>query len=65
MVDEMGLRKTFTALAEVTICKLLTQKVVMGFPLSIMWGHTLDDWVNMAHIDVLRIVGEQRASYPL
>jgi len=43
VVDEMGLRKTFTSLAEVTICKLLTQKVVMGFPLSIMWGHTLDD----------------------
>jgi len=47
VADEMGLGKTFTSVAAAMICKLLTEKVVMGLPLSILWGNTLDEWVNM------------------
>jgi hypothetical protein len=39
--DEMGLGKTFTSVAAAMICKLLTEKVVMGLPLLILWGNTL------------------------
>jgi len=36
VADEMGLGKTFTSVAAAMICKLLTEKVVMGLPLSIL-----------------------------
>jgi len=42
VVDEMGLAKTFTPVAAAMKCKLLTEKVVMGLPLAIVWGNTLD-----------------------
>jgi hypothetical protein len=35
VADAIGLGKTFTSGAEAIICKLLTEKVVMGLPLSI------------------------------
>jgi hypothetical protein len=41
VADEMGLGKTFTSVASGMRCKLLTEKVVMGLPLSILWGNTL------------------------
>jgi len=44
----MGLGKTFTSVAAEMICKLLTEKVVMGLPLSILWGNTPNIWVDMA-----------------
>jgi len=43
----MGLGKTVTSVAAAMICKLLTGKVVMGLPLSILWGNTIAEWVNM------------------
>jgi len=36
MADEMGLGKTFTSVAAAMLCKLVTEKVVMGLPLSIL-----------------------------
>jgi len=36
VADEMGLGKTFTLVAAAMLCKLLTEKVVMGLPLSIL-----------------------------
>jgi hypothetical protein len=33
--DKMGLGKTFTSVAAAMLCKLVTEKVVMGLPLSI------------------------------
>jgi len=36
VADEMGLGKTFTSVAAAMLCKLLTKKVVMGLPLSIL-----------------------------
>jgi len=63
--DEMGLGKTFTSVAAAMICKLLTEKVVMGLPLSIIWGNTLEEWVILADNDFPSIVGEEREWYPL
>jgi hypothetical protein len=43
VADEMGLGKTFTLVAAAMICKLPTEKDVMRFPLSILWGNTLGE----------------------
>jgi SNF2 family DNA or RNA helicase len=51
VADEMGLGKTFTSVAAAMLCKLVTEKVVMGLPLSILWGITLEEWVNLAQND--------------
>jgi len=45
--------------------KLVTEKVVMGLPLSILWGNTLEEWVILAHNDFPSIGGEEREWYPL
>jgi hypothetical protein len=45
-VDEMGLGKTFTSVSAAMLCKLVTKDVVMGLPLCIVWGNTLEEWVN-------------------
>jgi hypothetical protein len=38
VADEMGLGKTLTSVEPATICKLVTEKVVMVLPLSIILG---------------------------
>ena len=65
VADEMGLGKTFTLVAAGMISKLLTEKVVMGLPLSILWGNTLEQWVILADNDFPGIVSEEREWYPL
>jgi len=65
VADEMGLGKTFTSVAVAMLCKLVTEKVVMGLPLSILWGNTLEEWVILVHNDFLDIVGEEWEWYPL
>jgi len=65
VADEMGLGKTFTSVAAAMLCKLVTEKVVMGLPLSILWGNTLEEWVILAHNDFPGIVGEEWEWYPL
>jgi len=65
VADEMGLGKTFTSVAAAMLCKLVTEKVVMGLPLSILWGNTLEKWVILADNDFPSIVGEEREWYPL
>jgi len=65
VVDEMGLGKTFTSVAAAMICKLLTETVVMGLPLSTVGGNTLDEWENMAQNDFPGIIGEEREWYLL
>ena len=47
------------------LCNLVTEKVVMGLPLSILWGNTLKEWVILAHNDFPGIVGEEREWYAL
>jgi hypothetical protein len=65
VADKMGLGKTFTSVAAAMLCKLVTEKVVMGLALSILWGNTLEEWVILAHNDFPGIVGEEREWYPL
>jgi len=59
VVDGMGLGKTFTSVAAAILCKFVTEKVVMGSPLSILWGNTVEEWVILAHNDFPGIVGEE------
>jgi len=65
VADEMGLGKTFTSVAVAMLCKSVTEQVVIGLPLSILWGNTLDEWAILAHNDFPGIVGEEREWYPL
>jgi hypothetical protein len=65
VADEMGLGKNSTSIAAAMLCKLVTEKVVMGLPLSILWGNTLQEWVILAHNVFPCIVGEEREWYPL
>jgi hypothetical protein len=65
VADEMGLGKTFTSVAATMICKLLTEKVVMGLPLSILWGNTFGEWLNLAENDFPEIISDEREWYPL
>jgi len=65
VADEMGLGKTFTSVAVATLCKLVTEKVVMGLPLSILWGNTLQEWVDLAQNDIPGIISDQQKWYPL
>jgi hypothetical protein len=43
VADEMGRGKTFSSVAVAMICKLLTEEVLMGLPLSILWGNSLEE----------------------
>ena len=65
VADEMGLGKTSTSVAVAMLCQLVTEKVVMGLPLSILWGNTLEECVILAHDDFPSIVGEEREWYQL
>ena len=57
--DEMSLGKTFTSGAAAMICKLLTENVVKRLPQSILWGNTLQEWVNMALNNYPGIISEE------
>ena len=65
VADEMGLGNTFTSAAAAMLCKLVTEKVVMGLPLSILWGNTLEEWMILAQNDFPGIVGKEWEWYPL
>jgi hypothetical protein len=43
VADEMDLGKTFTLVAVAMFCKLGTKNVVMGLPLSVFMGDTLEE----------------------
>ena len=64
MVDEIGFGKTFISVAAAILCKLVAEQVVMGLPLPIVWGNTLEEWVMLGHSNFLGIVGEEREWYP-
>jgi len=61
----MGLGKTFTSVAAARLCKLVTEKVVIGLPLSILWVNTLEEWEILADNDFPGIVSEDREWHPL
>jgi hypothetical protein len=58
VADELGLGKTFTLVADAMFCKLVTETIAMGFPLSILWRITLEEWVILVHNDFPGIVGK-------
>lgn len=58
MADQMGLGTTFTAVAATILCTLLTERVVIWFPLSILWRNTLEESVNMVPNDEAGNIGE-------
>jgi len=51
VADKIYLGKTFTSVAVALICKLLTEKVEMESPLSILWGNTLNEGMNIPQDD--------------
>jgi hypothetical protein len=65
VAGEMGLGKTFTSVAAAMHCKLVTEKVVMELPLSIIWGKYLEEWVFLAQNNFPGIDSEQREWYLL
>jgi hypothetical protein len=65
VADEMGLGKTFTPVAAAMLCNLVTEKVAMGLPLSMLWGYTLEEWVIVVYNDFPSSVGEERQWYLL
>ena len=65
MADEMGIGKMLTLVAVAIICQLLTEEGVVELRLSIMYGNTLDEWLNMAQDKCLGSIGEAREWYPV
>jgi hypothetical protein len=63
VADEMCLGKTLTSVAAAMLRKLVTEKVVIGLPLSILLGNTLGECVILAHNDIRGIVGEELEWY--
>jgi len=64
VVDVMGLCKTFTLVVVTMICKLQTEKVVIGLQQLILWRNTLAEWVRMEQNDNPRIICEEWEWYP-
>ena len=60
LADEIGLGKTHMSCAADMFCKLQTEKVVFDQPLSILWGQTLDEWINQAQNDYPAVPPEER-----
>jgi len=56
---------TFTSGAAAMLCKFVTEKVVIGLPLSILWENTLQEWVILAQNNFPGIVGDEQEWYPL
>ena len=65
VADELGRWKTFTLVAAAVICKLLTEQVLVGLLPSILWGNTLNKWLNMAQNNYPGIFGEEWEWYLL
>jgi hypothetical protein len=56
-LGEMGCENTFTWVAAAMLCKLVTEKIIMGLPLSIVWGNTHEECVILADNNFPGIVG--------
>jgi hypothetical protein len=65
VADEICLGQTFTSVAAAIICKILTEKVVMGLLLPILWGNTSKEWLNMPQNDFLGMISDTRNGYML
>jgi hypothetical protein len=60
VADERGTGKTVTSVAAAMICKLVTDIVLIGLPLSILCGSTLKEWVNLAQSDFQGNIGHEQ-----
>jgi hypothetical protein len=58
--DEIGLGKTFTLVAAAMPCKLVSENVVMGLPLSIVWENPVKEWDDEAQNNIPGIIREER-----
>jgi len=65
LLDEMCLGITFTWVEAAMTCKQLTGEDVIGLLLSILWGKTLVEWMNMAQNNFPGINADEREWYPL
>jgi hypothetical protein len=65
VAEKMGLGKTFITVAAAMLCKFVTEQVVMGLPLSILWGTTLEESGILPHNDLSGIVSEEWDWYRL
>jgi len=62
---EICLSKICTAVATAMLCTVLTVKVVGELMVIILWGNTLDGWVNMAQNGWPGIIRSEQVWYPL
>lgn len=60
-----SLRKMITSLGVATLFKFVTEKIVLGLPLSYSWENALDEQGNLTQNDNPRIIGIQYDWYPL
>jgi hypothetical protein len=65
VADKIGVGQTLTSVAVAMLCKLVTERVVMGWPLFVLCGNTFQQWVILVHNDIPDIVGEEREWYLL
>jgi len=65
VVVHIGASKKFISMAMDIICKLLTDKVNVEFPLSSLKGNTLHKWVTMDGKVCPLIISEQQDWYAL
>jgi hypothetical protein len=56
---------TLTSVAAAMLCKLVTEKVVIWLPQSILWGNTLQEWVILTFNDFPGIDRDEQKSYLL
>lgn len=65
VADKMGHVKTYPSVAAAKICKLLTEKVVMGLPVLGLLGNILEDGMNIVRNNFPRLIGEGQEWDPL
>ena len=59
VANEMGNGEIFTLLAAPIIWNLPTEKVVMRWWLSVLWGNTLEEWVNTVQNNYPGSIGKE------
>lgn len=63
--DEIVLGKMLTTVAADLLCKLITEKGVVGLPLSILWGNSIQKWKHRALTNYLGFIREVQQQYVL
>jgi len=58
VANKLGLRKILTSVGESIICIIQKATIVIGLPLSMMRGNTIDELLNVAHNANPEIIGD-------